>query len=164
MVFSSRVMLTLWGCPLATLLCSTSISYGSLVPPRLYRICKFPTEQQERGPVLFRWRSISGSPHPLTHSPTAAAQASHRPGPFHAHSCHFSREFGSTTQRPGLIVPEWHMSTFAGDKHQWPLSSSSRGYKMFWTGMVFKNEEWGQIPYTMEEMPINPQNAAWNKK
>lgn len=38
----------------------------------------FLLEQQERGPVLFRWSSISGSPHPLLHidpapsMPTAA--------------------------------------------------------------------------------------------
>lgn len=131
MVFSCRVMLTLWGCPLAMLLWSTSILYGSLVPPRLYRICKFPTGATGKRPSVFSLEVYF-----RVTSPTAAAQASHRPSPFHAHSCHFSCEFGSTTQRPRLIVPEWHMFTFANDKHQWPLSSS-------WSSRWYKCSEWG---------------------
>lgn len=40
-----RVMLIVWGCPFAMFLWSTSMLYGSLVPPRLYRICRFPSER-----------------------------------------------------------------------------------------------------------------------
>lgn len=49
-----RVTLTVWGCPLAMFLWSMSILYGSLVPPRLYRICRFPSEKEKM------WKAPSG--------------------------------------------------------------------------------------------------------
>lgn len=131
MVFSCRVMLTLWGCPLAMFLWSTSILYGSLVPPRLYRICKFPTGAKGKRPSGFSLEVYFSVP-----SPTAAAPASYRLCPFHAHGRHSSLELGSTTLRPRLIVPESHMFMFANDKHQWPLSPS-------WSSRWYKCSQWG---------------------
>lgn len=48
-----RVMLTVWGCPLAMFLWSTSMLYGSLVPPRLYRICRYPSERNVKSTLRY---------------------------------------------------------------------------------------------------------------
>lgn len=50
---SFRVMLTVWGCPFAMFLWSTSMLYGSLVPPRLYRICRFPNEKNVKSTLRY---------------------------------------------------------------------------------------------------------------
>lgn len=50
-----RVTLTVWGCPLAMFLWSMSMLYGSLVPPRLYRICRFPSEKEKNVKSTLRY-------------------------------------------------------------------------------------------------------------
>lgn len=50
-----RVTLTVCGCPLAMFLWSMSMLYGSLVPPRLYRICRFPSEKEENVKSTLRY-------------------------------------------------------------------------------------------------------------